>query len=179
MKTGLIWLALPVLTVVTWLGLNAQGKAAAPAAVAFVSPQRIGKETPQGKATLARVQAAQQTHNTAIKARQDALEATRRQLAGTTAPESRARLQALGQQQTLELQSTLVKAQAEQQELARQANVDLLKAVQSAVADVVKDRQIQVVLNSETAVIWASPSIDLTDAVIARMNAAPPAPAKK
>jgi Skp family chaperone for outer membrane proteins len=179
MKTGLIWLALPVLTVVTWLGLNAQGKAAAPAAVAYVSTQRIGKETAQGKATLARVQAAQQAHNTAIKARQDALEVTRRQLGGTAAAESRARLQALGQQQTLELQSTLVKAQTEQQELAREANAELLKKVQSAVADVVKDRQIQVVLNSETAVIWASPSVDLTDAVIARMNASPQAPPAK
>jgi len=179
MKTGLIWLALPVLTVVTWLGLNAQGKAAAPGAVAYVSTQRIGKETAQGKATMARVQAAQQAHNTAIKARQDALEATRRQLAGTTAADSRARLQAQGQQQTLELQSTLVKAQTEQQELARQATADLLKAVQSAVADVVKDRQVQVVLNSENAVIWASPSIDLTDAVIARMNATPQVPPAK
>jgi Skp family chaperone for outer membrane proteins len=174
-----IWLALPVLTVATWLGLNVQGKAAPPTPVAYVSTQRIAKETPQGKEEMGRIQAVQQAQTTAVKARQDALEATRKQLAGTTAAENRARLQAQGQQQTLELQSTIVKAQAELQEATRQVNADLLKTVQSAVAEVVKDRQVQVVLNSEAAVIWASPSIDLTDAVIARMNAAPPAPAKK
>ena len=38
-----------------------------------------------------------------------------------------------------------------------------------------KDRQIQVVLNSEQSIIWAAPSLDLSDAVIARMNAAPAA----
>ena len=172
MKTASIWLALPVLTVVTWLGLNAQGKAAPPTAVAYVSTQRIAKETPQGKEVMGRIQAVQQAQTTTIKARQDALEATRKQLAGTTAAESKARLQSLGQQQTLELQSTIVKAQAELQEATRQANADLLKKVQSAVADVVKDRQIQVVLNSEQSIIWAAPSLDLSDAVIARMNAA-------
>jgi Skp family chaperone for outer membrane proteins len=179
MKIGLIWLGLPALTVVAWLGLNVQGRAAAPTPIAYVSTQRIGKETPQGKADLGRIQAAQQANNTAIKVRQDALEATRKQMAGTTNADSRAKFQAVGQQQAADLQNTIVKAQNEMQELTRQVNADILKRIQLATAEVVKDRQVQVVLNSETAVIWASPSIDLTDAVIARMNATPQVPPAK
>jgi Skp family chaperone for outer membrane proteins len=168
----MIWLALPVLPVMTWLGLNAQGNATPPSAVAFVSNQRIAKETADGKALFERIRVAQRTQQGAIKAKQDALDATRKQLAAATA-ESRARLQALGQQQTLELQSTVVKAQSDLQAIEREVNSELLKKVQVAVVNVVKDKQIQVVLNSDSAIVWASPTLDLSDAVIARMNAAP------
>ena len=173
MRTGMIWLALPVLPVVTWLGLNPQGKATPPSAIAYVSNQRIAKETAAGKALFERIQVAQRSQATAIKVRQDALAATRKQLATATAAESRARLQTLGQQQTLELQSAVAKAQSDIQAVERQVNSELLKKVQVAVADVVKDKQIQVVFNSDGTIVWGSPNLDLSEAVIARMNAAP------
>jgi Skp family chaperone for outer membrane proteins len=51
----------------------------------------------------------------------------------------------------------------------------VLVRVRSVVGEVVKGRHIQLVLNLENAVVWAAPSLDLTDAVIERMNASPAA----
>ena len=176
MNTASIWLGIPVIAVVTSLGAVPQ-RAAPPAdKVAYVSAQRISAESAEGKAGVARVQALQKERGADVREKQQALETTRSQLA-LAQPDGRARLQALEQQQRTEFERAVARAQADIQGLQRQVSADVLTRVRGVVGEVVKGRDIQVVLNLETAVVWAAPSLDLTDAVIARMNASPAAQA--
>lgn len=171
MKTTLAWLAIPVLPAVTWLGMTPQQRPATPAVtVAYVSAQRISNETAEGRAGLARVQALQRERSDDVRLKQQALEGTRRQLPLAQA-DAKPRLQAQEQQQRSELERAVSRGQADIQALQRQVSADLLTRVKGVIGEVVKGRGIQVVLNLETAVVWGAPSLDLTDAVIARMNA--------
>ena len=172
-----VWLAVPVLPLLAWVGLNQQRPAPAAGPLAYVSAQRISAETTEGKAGLARVQALQRERTADVRTKQQALETTRRQLT-TAQADARTRLQTQEQQQRSELELAIARAQADIQSTQRQVSADLLAKVRTVVGEVVKGRDTQVVLNLETAVVWAAPRLDLTDAVIAHMNATP-APAPK
>ena len=179
MKVVLLWLVLPLVPLATWLGVRSElGPTPAPS-IAYVSAQRIATETTEGKAGVARVKTAQQQHAADVRAKQGAYEAARKALAAATAA-TRDQLQAAEREQRVELERAVGRAQADMQEVQRDVNNELLKRVRGVVGDVVKDRGIQVVLNYESAVVWAGPTLDISDAVIARMNAAPaPAPAAR
>ena len=170
---AVVWFVVPVVAVLTWLSVSP--RAAAPAAtMAYVSAQRISSETPEGKASVAKVQEMQRDRTADVRAKQDAFAAAAKELAAAT-PENRARLQAALQQRRTEFDQSVARAQADVQALQRQVSADLLAKVRGVVGEVVKGRDIQVVLNLDTAIVWAAPSLDLTDAVIARMKAAPAA----
>jgi Skp family chaperone for outer membrane proteins len=143
--------------------------------VATVSAQRIALESTVGKASRARVQALQQERADDVRTKQQALEAIRRQLAQAGDASQRPSLQAQEQTQRAELERAAVKAQMDVQALDRQINAELLGKVRQAVGDVIKGRNIQVVLNADSAVIWAAPDLDLTADVIQRLNS-PAAP---
>lgn len=173
MKTALVWCVIPLVPVATWLGFAQQRQSPA-GAIAYVSAQRITNETTEGKAGVARVQALQRELGDDVRLKQQALETTRSQLPMAQA-DARPRLQAQEQQQRSDLERAAIRAQADLQALQRQVSADALIRVKNVVSEIVKGGDIKVVLNLETAVIWAAPSLDLTDAVIARMNASPAA----
>ena len=174
MKAAFVWFVVPVVLVMTWLSVIP--RAAAPAGtIAYVSAQRIAAETPEGRANLARVQALQRERTADVRAKQEAFAAAAKELEAAQ-PDNRARLQTALQQRRTEFEQAVGRAQADVQALQRQVNADLLARVRGVVLEVVKGRDIQVVLNLDTAIVWAAPSLDLTDPVIARMNATPAAP---
>lgn len=142
--------------------------------VAYVTPKRIFAETNEGKAGVARVQALQQQRQTELRAKQQALEATRQQMAKTSALATRLQLQQQELQQKTELERAVVQSQNDVLTLQRQVEADLQVKVRTLLGDVVKGRNVAVVLNEDSAILWASPSVDFTDAVIERLNAKPP-----
>ena len=150
-----------------------QPPAAGAPRIAFVSAQRILAESSHGKADVARMQALQQQKTTEIRTKQQALEATRQQLAQAADSGARDRLQQQEQQQRTDLERAAAQAQSEIQALQRQVQNDLQTRVRPVVEDAAKSENVQIVLNGDTAVVWAAPGLDLTKVVIDRLDAKP------
>ena len=174
MKTVSAWLALAVAPA---LGLGlAQQRVAPTGPVAFVSSQRISNETADGKAGVARLQAVQRERAADVRAKQQALEATRRQLQSAQDEAGRTRLQAQEQQQRTEFEQVVTKAQTDMQSQQRQISAELATKVNKIVDEVVKGSGVQMVLSGDNSVVWAAPGLDLTPIVIERLNAQSAAP---
>lgn len=174
MKVVPVWLAMTALPALV-VGVAQQRPAAPGSPVAYVSAQRISNETTEGKAGVARMQALQRERADQVRFKQQALEATRRQLAAAQGAD-RASLQAQEQQQRGELEKAALQAQADLQGLQRTISTELTPKVKTVVAEIVKDTGIQMVLSGESAVVWAADGLDLTSRVIAKMNAQPAVP---
>jgi Skp family chaperone for outer membrane proteins len=171
MKSVLI--VVPIALAVGFLSSRIGAQAARPqAAIAYVSSQRIFAETNEGKAAVARAQAFQQQRGTELRSRQQTLESTRLQLAQATDAAARSQLQVQAQNQQTDLERANAQAQTDAQTMQRQVNSDMQARVRGVLADLSKGENFQIVLNSDAAVIWASsaPGLDLTNAVIERMN---------
>src|SRR6185436_3987833 len=93
--------------------------------VAFVVSQRISNETTEGKAGIARMQALQRDRTADARTRQEALQATRRQIDATADSTDRTRLQAQEQQQRTELEKAVSQSQVDLQNLQRQISNEL------------------------------------------------------
>jgi Skp family chaperone for outer membrane proteins len=65
-----------------------------------------------------------------------------------------------------------VQAQTEIQAAQRQMQATVQGRVKTILDDVAKAQNLQVVLNADAALVWAAPGLDLTPAVIERMNKA-------
>jgi Skp family chaperone for outer membrane proteins len=145
--------------------------------VAFVVSQRISNETTEGKAGIARMQALQRDRTADARTRQEALQATRRQIDATQNAAERTRLQAQEQQQRTELEKAVNQSQVDLQNLQRQISNELGVKVKAAIQDVVKGTGVQLVLSADTTVVWSAQGLDLTSPVIQRLNAQAAAPA--
>ena len=160
--------ALPVFYAVT----AAQTPASATPRVGFLSPQRIFAESARGKADMTKLQTLQQQKQTELRGKQQILEATRQRIAQNTDAGSRDRLQQEETQQRADLERAAAQAQNEIQTLQRQIQTDLQNAVKPIVEEIAKKENVQVVLNDQY-LVWAAPTLDMTQAVIERMNAKP------
>ncbi|MBK5296216.1 MAG: OmpH family outer membrane protein [Vicinamibacteria bacterium] len=175
MKTLPVWLAVTVLGAIA-VGLAQPRAVTAPGPVAYVSSQRISNETADGKAGVARLQTLQRERAADVRTRQQALETTRQQMTLAKDDAARVRLRAQEQQQRTELERTAAQSQADFLSLQRQVSAEVATKVKAAVQEVVKGTEVHLVLNGESSVVWAAPGLDLTSAVIERMNAQPSAP---
>jgi Skp family chaperone for outer membrane proteins len=152
----------------TWVGYAQTAKT--PSAVAFVSANRVLAESPGA----ARLQSMQQQHAGELRTRQSALEATRQQLATTADGPGRLELQQKELQQRTELERMTVQFQNEYQALQREVATDLQRRVKTVLDDMMKSEPYQLILSSDNSVMWnGSPELDLTAAVIKRLNAQP------
>ena len=142
-----------------------------PSAVAFVSATRILSDTTHGRAETARVQGIQQQRVNDLRAKQQVLEATRQQLVTSSDAATRTQLQQKEAQQRTELERATQQAQAELQTLQRDVNTDLQRRVRVALDEIMKGQTYQMVLNGDLAMVWGAPELDLTGAVVGRMNA--------
>ena len=106
-----------------------------------------------------------------LQSRQNAIEDTRQKLAEAAPGSEREGLLRQMQQQQVELARTSQQAQSDFQNLQRQIAAELQPQVRSALDDLLKGTTVQIVLQRETAVVWATADADLTAAVIARMDA--------
>ncbi len=171
-----ISLTIVVLVAATAVGLARQTPAAT-GPVAFVSAQRIQAETAEGKALVARLQTLQRERTADIRARQQALEATRSQLPMAKDDATRTRLQGQEALQRADFEKALAQSQTDMQALQRQGSAELAGKVRGALQEILKGSPaVQVVLNADTSVVWAQPGHDLTAAVVAHMDAQKPKP---
>ena len=145
--------------------------------VAYVVSQRLSNETTEGKAGMARIQALQRERTADARTRQEALQATRRQIDATQDSAERTRLQAQEQQQRTDLEKAVTQSQVDLQNLQRQISNALGVKVKAAIEDLVRGTGVQVVLSADTTVVWAAQGLDLTSPVIERLNAQAAAPA--
>jgi Skp family chaperone for outer membrane proteins len=145
--------------------------------IAYVVSQRISNETTEGKAGIARIQALQRERTADARTKQEALQATRRQIDVTADSADRTRLQAQEQQQRTDLEKAVNQSQVDLQNLQRQISNELGVKVKAAIEDLVKGTGVQVVLSADTTVVWAAQGLDLTSPVIERLNAQAAAPA--
>jgi Skp family chaperone for outer membrane proteins len=151
--------------------LTATGQSSSPAKLGYVSPQRIFVESAEGKAEVAKLQALQQQKATELQTRQKTLQTTRERLAQAADGPERTQLMLQEFQQRADLERANVQAQQELQNLQRQAQAQLQARVNAVFGDLAKAQNLQLVLNSDTGVVWAGPGLDLTSAVIERLNA--------
>jgi Skp family chaperone for outer membrane proteins len=138
--------------------------------VATVSPNRILFETAEGKNVGARLQAFQKERQGDIRTLQERLDTTRKQLAQATDTEARRGLQAQEGQERAAVERAVAQFQVDAQNLQRQVQTELQNRVRPIVDELAKGKGLQLVLNGDTAVVWAVAALDLTPAVIQRMQ---------
>jgi Skp family chaperone for outer membrane proteins len=151
---------------------GAQSRSARP--IAHISVQRILTESSDGIANSKKLEAARQDKTRELNEKAKALEVTKADLSkasGILNATRRAELQEQERQQQADLQRATQQAQTELQEMQRQNQAGLRSKLGAVVAELAARRGIQVVLNAETAIIWAPPENDLTSDVLERLNA--------
>jgi Skp family chaperone for outer membrane proteins len=143
--------------------------------IGYLSLQSILNESLDAKAGAKRLEELRRSRANDISAKQKTLEATRLEIAnagGVLAASRRARLKTQEDRQQKEIQEATQHAQAEFLNVQRQLQADLLRELNVVVVDLAKRKAIQLVLNRDNAVVWASTGTDLTPEVLERLNAA-------
>ena len=156
-----IILAATLVTAGVWAGQLEQPAAPPTLRLAVMSTQRVMAESSEARAIVARQQARQQQRNTELKTMQQALEETRGQLSKANDAAERDTLERKERQQS-DLQAN-----------QRQVLTELRAIINPVLADVVKDRNLQIILSSDVSVVWAAPGLDVTSEVVQRLNARP------
>ena len=174
MKSMLIALTSAVLGSILSLAVVGHAQSSkTPSAVAFISANRILNESTHGRSEMGRIQSLQQRANADLRTKQQALEATRQQLAAATDNAVKLTLQQKEQQQRAELERATQQAQTDLQNLQREINLDLQQRVKTTLDDLMKTQAYQAVLNADVNLMWSTPELDLTPAVVGRMNGQP------
>jgi Skp family chaperone for outer membrane proteins len=171
MKPFLIAVSAALVGSISSLAVVGQAQPAkAPSAVAFVSANRLLNETTHGRSEASRLQAAQQQRAADLRSKQQALEAIRQQVVAAGDAATRTELQQKETQQRTELERATQQAQLDLQNLQRDINADLQQRLKTVLNDLMKTQPYRLVVNSDTSVMWGEPELDLTSAVVARMN---------
>jgi Skp family chaperone for outer membrane proteins len=170
---------LPVALLLIILSLTLRGQTSAPAGpprLGYLSPQRIFAESTEGRAGVAKLQSFQQQRAAELQSKQQALQGTRDQLAHAADGEARTQLMLQEYQQRADLERANVQAQQDLQNMQRQMQAELQARVKSVLDELARGQNLQLVLNSDTGVVWSGPGLDLTSAVVERLNTSTPKP---
>jgi len=130
-----------------------------PKRVGTMSLQRVISESAAGRAANQQLQALAQKMSSDVAAKEKELQA---------APPKP------GENRQAELQKLVQQSQAEFANAQRQAQTDLREKVGPIVASVAAAHGFEMVLNTDSAVVWAAPSLDVTNDVLTRLGATPP-----
>jgi Skp family chaperone for outer membrane proteins len=117
----------------------------------IVSATRLAAESAEGKAANQRLQQLAQRMAADISAREKD---------GKTTPE--------------ELQKLRQQSQADFQNAQRQAQTEIRTKLNPVITEIAQERKADMVLNADTAVVWSATKFDITNEVIAKMNAQAP-----
>jgi len=128
---------------------------------ATISLQKIAAESAEGRA------ANQQLQALAKKMAGDLQEKQRELQQGQGTAESR----------QAEMQRLVQQSQVDFTNAQRQAQTELRGKLAPIVSEVATQRQVDVVLNADVAVVWSAPRMDITAEVLSRLNGAPGAAA--
>jgi Skp family chaperone for outer membrane proteins len=142
----------------------------APSSVAYISSNRILSESVLGRAEAGRIQAMQQQKTNEVRAKQQELEAARQQAAAAPDAQARIGLQQKEQQLRIDLERATQQAQVDLQALQREVNGNLQRRVRTVLDQLMANQPYQLVINSDSSLVWSAPELDLTTAVVARMN---------
>ena len=146
------------------------------AKIAFFQPELVFQNSADGKAGLARVQALVQKKQTENAEKTKALQANQQKLqtSGSVMNDAaRSQLEKDIEKQQVDGQRFQQDAQAEIQELQNEVQNDFVKKVTPILAQVAQEKGLQILLNAaEAGFTWADPSLDLTNEVIKRFDAA-------
>jgi Skp family chaperone for outer membrane proteins len=132
----------------------------APPHAVTLSLQRVASESLEGRAGNQRLQTLAQKLAADLAAKQKDLQAQ----TTVTGEEKQAQLQRMAQQS----QADFLSAQ-------RQAQADLRGRLNPIVAELAAQHGVDFVLNSDAAVVWSAPRLDITAEVLSRLNGAAPA----
>jgi Skp family chaperone for outer membrane proteins len=141
--------------------------------IAYVSLQQISNQTAGAKTAAARLDKARQERTREIAAKQREIEATHLKLVnagGIFQSSTRAQLRAQEDRQRAELQHLTQQAQTDLQTLQRDLQNGLRQRITAVLDDIAAKRGLQIVLNQDSAVVWAPAGADLTAQVIDRLN---------
>ena len=143
--------------------------------IGYVSMQRVLSDATEAKAAAERLKTTQQQKSGELRAKQQALAETKRQLGEPAGMFQGKRLREQEERQRTELEQATAQAQVDIQTLQAQVQGELRTRLKSVLEDLAKRHSLEIVLNQDTSVLWAAPALDLTSAVIERLNATAPA----
>ena len=150
--------------------------------VAFVSIQRIAAQTKIGQSSAKRLDAARQEKTRALAEKQQKVESLRLQIAqngGVFYRSKRDELQKQEEKERAELDRMKETAQGEIQALQREIQTAFQNDLKTVLVELAQERDADVVVNADTAVVWAKPGFDLTDEAIKRVDGLEAARPKK
>jgi Skp family chaperone for outer membrane proteins len=171
-KAAWIPASLALLTIAYSLNASAQIATRGPSKIASISVRRILTAAPEVLAALQKFQATRQQKLTEIQAKQRALADTRAKLGQSPTAAERTKLIQQEQEQMLELDRLKTQSQTDIQASQQEAQNILQGELNPVVGEIVKQQGIDVVLNADVAVFWGSPQLDITAAVIDKLQAA-------
>jgi outer membrane protein len=158
------------------------GQASRSGPIAYVSVQRVLSDSNAAKAGAKELEALRATRTEALKARRDELEALRLQIANSGGYFSGARreqLTATARQKEAELQQATQQAQTDFQDLQRKFQDTVREQLNGVLTDLARQRGYVFILNQDAAVLLGPSSANITDDVLARLNALPAADSSK
>ena len=148
---------------------------------AFVYVQQIASNSAEGKAANQKITAFQQQKVNELNDKNKALQAAQQKLdqGGSVLNDAaRAQLSADIDRQQRDIQRFTEDAQQDLQALQQQLQEEFTRQLNPVLDRVAKQKQVHMVFNAtESGLVWADPSMDLTSDIIKALDSAAPAPA--
>jgi outer membrane protein len=148
---------------------------------AFVNIQRIANESAEGKVATTRVAALNQQKVNELNEKNKQLQAAQQKLdqgGSVLNVNAVAQLQKDIERLQIDIQRFTEDAQQEVQSLQAQLQDDFQRKLTPIVQQVAIDRGLHMLFSvADSGLVWGDPSLDLTEEIIVKFDAAPPAPA--
>ena len=149
---------------------------------AYVNMQQVAAQSNDGRAAAEKLKSFQDQKARELQDKQKTLQSAQEKLekGGTVLSDAaRSQLQTDIDRQQRDLQRLSEDAQQDVQNLAQQVEEDFTRKVLPIIEKVAQDKQVHFVFNAaQSGLIWAEPGMNLTNEVIAAMNAGKPAAGK-
>ena len=148
---------------------------------AYIRIDRIAAESSEGKNLNDRVKALNDQKVRELNEKNKALQSAQQKLdtGGSVLNDTaRAQLQADIERQQRDIQRFTEDAQQDLQALQQQLQEEFTRKLNPVLEKVAKEKQVHMVFNAtESGLVWADPSMDLTSDIIRTLDASAPAPA--
>jgi len=142
--------------------------------IAYVDLQRALEETEEGKKAKAKLKSDFERKQKELDARQEELKRMKNDLdkqLNILKPEALQAKQAELQQKLVALQETYMRLQKDLQEKEATETGKIFKKMQGVIADIAKAESVTYVLEKNSGILYAPPSLDLTNELIRKFNA--------
>jgi len=158
--------------------LRMERAAAAQQKIAYVDLQRALAETDEGKRATGRIKADFEKKQKELDARQEELKRMKESLdkqGSVLKPEALAAKQQELQQKFIQLQETYVRLQKDLEQKQGTEMQKLLGKMQAVITEIAQKEGYTYVFEKNAGIVYGPPSLDLTNELIRKYNALPPA----